>query len=291
MIRSVCHEWKRQAEYSFYLRFKQQQQTLSVKVNKQIVKLIPTDYDAENQVIEFHPEKDAIHITETKFNAHILFSEWTSNNEGVQYIMDLLEPHEQAVALFHLNYNPTREHLYELHDPVPDLKTRYTGDQGIVVAFEHTETGIRINYVHTNLSWLLSGINPNVAVQQIYASKYKRLLYDLDIKGFKPSRPHSEAFYRIMMEDTGKLELVFSRKESSVASQRLARIQNVLQEKGVDPRMVWKYTFIKNYIYRSMYSNMDLDQVVKAILDSENKWMKQKKGLVKKMKEKRWFLW
>jgi hypothetical protein len=26
-------------------------------------------------------------------------------------------------------------------------------------------------------------------------------------------------------------------------------------------------------------------------LDSENKWMKQKKGLVKKMKEKRWFLW
>ncbi|KAI8876861.1 hypothetical protein K501DRAFT_261421 [Backusella circina FSU 941] len=296
-IRSVCQEWKHQSEYSFYLTFRREQQTLSVCVGQQVVKMVPADYDTDNQVIEFHTAADSANIdtTDSDLRARLIFSEWKNDTETNANILKHLDLAEQAQALFHLNYNPSLEQLYELPICTAGTQTRYAGDRGVIIAFEYINKSpdraaeIYVKSVHTNLSWLLSGINPNVVIQPLYESKYQRLLYDLDINGFKPTRPYSESICRCLMENTGKLVLEFNKEaeEGAIATRRLYRIQNILTENGVDPRVVWKYTFTKNYIYRSMYSNMNLNDVAKAILESEKKWATQKRDLLCKVNKEK----
>ncbi|KAG1059734.1 hypothetical protein G6F42_028207 [Rhizopus arrhizus] len=63
---------------------------------------------------------------------------------------------------------------------------------------------------------------------------------------------------------------------------RLSRLQHMLEGAGVDPQVLWKYTFAKSFVVSSG-SLLCEEDVVRRIQDSEEEWRQKKLSLSRKL--------
>lgn len=347
-LRSVCQFWKVQCEYQLYMLIKARQQKLFIKTGEKgrtsVIDMLPSTFDAENQVIEFrsstslsdkeNEEENGIYMnSDSCRRMQIHFSEWNEkssggSSDGWSHNLTLAD---RALIMFHLNYNPYWEQVYQI--PTPGTtgdsnRVRYMGDQGMVMTYsciypnnnkqqekvspaaphfhgledsssslddvrEPTPSPIRLRVrsVLVNLSWLLAGMNPNISVQPIYANRYQSL--DKQAAGIKKTySPFSESVleYIISFDDeqqgTTTRATTLLLQNSNIQEEqdtKLDQLKSKLSSIGIDPRMIWKYTFAKNYILRDQ-NNIKTEDVARVIQKSEQDWMMKKVELLRSIK-------
>ncbi|KAI8075397.1 uncharacterized protein B0P05DRAFT_472845 [Gilbertella persicaria] len=300
-IRSVNRQWKRLCEYHLYLAFSSPRKKLFVKLspksNASLVNMVPHSYDADHQVIEYRLSSDE---SKACFGANpgrtiqILFDEWFEQATIESGTLDNLSLGERAQILFHLKYNPFREQIFQL--PIPKIKQdkqlQYIGDQGMIMTFSYIFSKsdishLHIHSVHVNLSWLISGINPNIQPQLIYEQRYERLAYILSreygIFSYSTSAP-SVLKYILNYQENLPLDVHqevvqgYGRNKNNDTQARREQLQLALQSQGVDPRVLWKYTFAKNFILTGN-SGIDSHSIARTIYESEKEWAKARYAL------------
>ncbi|KAI8970128.1 hypothetical protein BDF20DRAFT_826322 [Mycotypha africana] len=323
-IRSVNKTWKQLCEYHLYLRCKTSKKNIHVKLEDEkgrrtIIDMTPCRYDAEHQVIEF---KTCHYLRRQKSilkNAQIIFGEWCEREANPAF-MDHLDLADRAHVLFHLQFNPSLQQVYELspslnHQDV-DGRLHYLGDKGMIMTYSYKFVEpkasssmllqrplspficVRINSLHVNLSWLIAGMNPDVIPEPIYTKRYKQLASALlrRIKSDKRENYmhlhiHSETVLKYLL--TNELdEQLFELENTALlqdtrlnnALSRRESVQMQLEKAGIDPRVVWKYTFAKNYILDGGLTTVTSNDVVDMIQRAEEEWMLKKLNIIRRIR-------
>ncbi|KAG1148134.1 hypothetical protein G6F37_003521 [Rhizopus arrhizus] len=288
--RSVCQQWKQEVEYYLYQSIKQHQQKLFIAIKGwKVVPLLPSYFDAENKVIEFlPPNEDPLEIALTT-RVQLLFSEWKDyKNDLIRY--EDLELDDLAQVIFHSTYNPSKEQLYEIPPPLEALnnKIRYIGDPGVILSFSYNKTAkdtrLYIHSVRVHISWLLSGIDLSILPQEIYADRYSTLAAAIsNQQKIRQYNKYSEAVLRYIMTNTPEaLELLLSEMSTNEPPFVRQQLQVALKSMGIDPRVIWKYNFVKNYILKGGWANNHVMEIIELIQESERKWQTKRKYLLNK---------
>lgn len=148
-LRSVCKKFQAMAEYHIYQQIKTQGETVIIKLSDgDDVELIPSHYDEKNCVIEFIPKTTAclpLAARSQQWCAYrrllkIHFSGWfTDKKEEENY--HHLTPQEQAMLMYHYQYNSSIEKTYELPswNDVNHHHQRYLGDKGLILSMSYIQ--------------------------------------------------------------------------------------------------------------------------------------------------------
>ncbi|KAG2212458.1 hypothetical protein INT46_007995 [Mucor plumbeus] len=362
-IRSVCKTWKQQCEYHLYLSIKSNRKKIYVKIGEKgkttLVDMVPCDYDAENQVIEFKSQAqeedddedgviddnddDGVYLDQNTTHAktQIQFSEWCKRETSAQNSELLLNLNlvDRAQVLFHLQYNPSMEQVYDLKLPKDDKnEMHYLGDKGIIMAYSYTEQQqqqqsdntiqfhgledpvipntfnsifdqvnsnrtnaaannntirLSIHSINANLSWLLAGFNSGITPETIYPRRYQTLTDTLllhDVVDKRHFCAHSEFVLKciITMKQDATIDphaLSELLKQPAETISWKEKLQAKLQSIGIDPRVIYKYTFVKNYILQQHPPITGPDVVAKVIQESEEAWIVKKLNLIRELRK------
>lgn len=166
-IRGVCKTWQRMAEDFIYLTVKSKRQHVTVKVGKDrsfaAVEMEAQSFDVDNRVIEFRPiGSPLVTLPSTDSSSwpwcpyqrrmQIHFKPWLETTHTVQLSATSLQ--DQALIMFHMQYNPALERIYELpssydyatschhhHDNrvegQQEEQQRFVGDKGLILSFSY----------------------------------------------------------------------------------------------------------------------------------------------------------
>lgn len=293
-LRSVCYVWMQRIDYYLYKAFKCQQKQLHI-VHKQqtLASLIPYRFDEENKVIEFRPaDNNPIKIQQVSY-IQLHFSQWKVFDSASKQLR-ALDIGLRAQALFHLGYNPSREQLYEIPPPLACLNSqiRYIGDPGVIICFSYSSNNVtadpaivlKIHSICVHLSWLLSGIDTQIVPQEIYVDRYLTLRDASRKRGVIRFNKYSEPVLTYIMANTTEaLESVLSKMSTNDVPFVRQQIQTALKSFNIDPRVIWKYTFVKRYILEGQCCNEHIMQVVERIKASEEEWQKKKQDLLQQL--------
>ncbi|KAI7847220.1 hypothetical protein BDC45DRAFT_526825 [Circinella umbellata] len=248
-IRSVCKVWQIMAEEFIYMKIRSQQQKVYLRIGdkfrKVSVELIPHSYDPINRIVEFRPQSNAAPVPMTVDSSNpwstchrqmqIHFSQWMSSSNTISSTSSLavlannnLSPQDQALMLFHMDYNPAVERMYEL--PAWSTKTimsddmssasipnsinqQYVGDKGLILALSYVQHHhhqqqtspyyaypsvptsspfMKPRWLRVTLGWLMSGLKPEIPPTQIYPNRYAQLGHALARHGIFKYDPLSE---------------------------------------------------------------------------------------------------
>lgn len=294
-MRAVCKFWKIQCEYQVYLLAKSLDQKINIKIgekgNIRSIDMSLCNYDSENQVLEFKSSLNQENVymdLSSSTRTQITFSEWSERCLPQGYLRGL-NLTDRAQVMFHLQYNPSLEQVYRISAPGDnDGKLQYLGDCGMVMSYSYmhptrqegtvvpesqgsdntTSIRLQVHSVHVNFSWLLSGMNDKITVQPIYANRYQALSDRLNRERIKKYSLYSQyALGYIMADDP----VFVSPITDEIQESQLEKLQSKLKSVGVDPRVVWKYTFAKNFILKNQF--IEFDDITKVIQKSEEDWI------------------
>lgn len=352
-IRSVCKTWKQQCEYHLYLSIKSNRKKIYIKIGEKgkaaLVDMVPCDYDAENQVIRFKSQAqeeddddDDVYLDQntTHTKAQIQFSGWCERETSAQNSELLLNLNlvDRAQVLFHLQYNPSMEQVYDLKLPKDDKnELHYLGDKGIIMTYSYTKQQqqqldntiqfhgledpvipntfnsifdqvnsnrinaaannntirLRIHSIYANLSWLLSGFNSDITPEPIYPRRYQVLADTLllhDVVDKHHFCTYSEFVLKCII--TMKQDAIIDPqalsellKQPAEAISWKEKLEAILQSIGIDPRVIYKYTFVKNYILQQHPPTIGPDDVAKVIQESEEAWIVKKLNLIRELRK------
>lgn len=237
-IRSVCKYFQYMGEYHIYQQVKSLKQTIQLKLDEHkniSMELTAKSYDPKNRVIEFVPKYNnnlSLVNNSKRFAYHrslkIHFSMWNKLPKP-ELCLEHLEPEDQALFLYHYNYNSSIEKIYELppHNKNQDKQTRYLGDKGLIVSMSYqpkktiisksntpsitslplssrgyptsraittssTSPSVNIKWIRVTLDWIISGLRPSIPTNQIYESSFLQLNQVLAKEGYFKYDPLSE---------------------------------------------------------------------------------------------------
>lgn len=168
-IRGVCRKFRVMGEYHIYQQIKTLGQTISIKLDgkkksNDKMELEAIHYDVKNRVIEFRPTSNSKlslgNTSSQQWSAYyrllkIHFSGWFSNNNGLKIpsAFENLSPQDQAMFLYHYQYNSSIEKTYELpswHDNNNNTVNRYLGDRGLILNLSYKQSALAENIDYTN---------------------------------------------------------------------------------------------------------------------------------------------
>jgi hypothetical protein len=288
-FRSVCKRWKRQCEYALFSNFRSNQYYIKASVfasGKRVIneiQLVPHSYDAQNQVIQFKPTDSSgvlIDPDTTQASMSILFSEWSKRkNDKVPDTTTTLGPLDLALLAFHFDYNYFESRQYPVVLQSHHQELRYLGDRGMTMVYFNSlkdgTTRLCIQSLYVHLSWLIAGFFPNTNVPQpLYEQRQSVLADHLAAHGIRDFYPYSEHALKCILSQDNELAPV---EEPS----RLEQIERKLSQLGVDPRVLWKYSFIKAMILNPELPFCQDD--VERVQRSEQDWQKKRVNLLKNM--------
>lgn len=164
-LRSVCRKFKVMGEFHIYQQIKSLGQTVSIKLdgnngnnskanNKNtMLELEAVHYDPKNRTIEFKPtskSKLSLQNTSTQqWSAYyrllkIHFSGWFLNSIQIPSSFQDLPPQDQAMFLYHYQYNSSIEKTYELPswqsgNNSRSSSDRYLGDKGFILSMAYQQ--------------------------------------------------------------------------------------------------------------------------------------------------------
>lgn len=296
-LRSVCKKWKCQCEYALYSHIGANKHCIKVNVfdsnQRQALKeinLVSHQYDACNQVIEFIPEDPnevaLIHRDREHANMSILFEAWSSREQRSQQMLAgrNLGPLDLALLAFHLDYNYFEARRYPIWRSDDDEEPlHYQGDRGIAMVYSNSLKGhstcFCIQSLHVHLSWLIAGFFPDMVPRSIYEQRQSALADHLQAHGLTDFYPYSEhALKHILAENDNPISVQdFQKEEPS----RLQLVERELDDLGIDPRNLWKYSYMKSVI---LIEELELRKdAVLIVQKSEEDWQGKKSDLLKKM--------
>ncbi|CAO3655649.1 unnamed protein product [Mucor hiemalis] len=247
-LRSVCRKFQVMGEFHIYQQIKSLGQTVSIKLdgntgsktnNNTILELEAAHYDTKNRIIEFKPTlKSKLSLANTstqQWSAYyrllkIHFSGWFLNSIQIPCSFQNLPPQDQAMALYHYQYNSSIEKTYELPSWHSNSSSdRYLGDKGFILsmAYQQPEGHIEfdqqqppvtslptsyysyrsiassspvpsapimeVKWVRVTLDWVLTGMmKSNIPQSQIYGETFNTLNQSLAKEGCIKYDPLSE---------------------------------------------------------------------------------------------------
>jgi hypothetical protein len=172
-IRGVCRKFQVMAEYHIYQQIKSMGQTISLKLvdgnsskkkgtSGTMMELSATNYDAKNRIIEFRPTtKTTLSLANKstqQWSAYyrllkIHFSDWfgrRKENISSSSSFEKLNPQDQAMILYHYEYNSSIEKTYELPSWYTSNRNnnvdRYLGDKGFILNMGYHQQITEIDY-------------------------------------------------------------------------------------------------------------------------------------------------
>ncbi|CAM0137910.1 hypothetical protein VKS41_001132 [Umbelopsis sp. WA50703] len=225
-----------------------------------------------------------------------------------------LNAFDRAHMLFHGTYNPAHEKVYLLpsvHDPGPPRRTRYVGDADMVLALYYTSRGDDLrqwNYARTlntqstvtalapppersvnvyslkvSISWIMSGIQPNVATIELYDSYRRHLHHTLLSNSAFTYDPNCEQILEWLVSEDARNGLVpnhlvmFLKEHTHESLSKQAELQRLLESAGVDASVLWKYGFAKRWLAGK--GAFEPEDVVRRIQMTEERWQKDQLSL------------
>lgn len=171
-IHGVCRKFQVMVEYHIYQQIKAMGQTISLKLvdnsSKKknspatIMELTASHYDPKNRIIEFKPtSKTTLSLANKstqQWSAYyrllkIHFSAWFGQeNDSItsSSSFEKLNPQDQAMILYHYQYNSSIEKTYELPSWYTGNSTntadRYLGDKGFIMNMAYHQEPTEIDY-------------------------------------------------------------------------------------------------------------------------------------------------
>ena len=342
-IRTVCRKFQVMGEFHIYQQIKSMQQTITIKLDgckNKSLELIASHYDPKNRVIEFRPIAGSSVLSLANTSSHqwsayyrlmkIHFSGWFLNkSQKIPYKQ--LSPQDQAMVMYHYQYNSSIEKTYELPSWNQTLESRgdcqrYIGDKGLILSLsyqqqskqlmenraraQHTLTNLPTSYysyrsvtssapmpmapkmdiqwIRVTLDWVLGGFKSSIPSTQIYEERFNSLNQMLAKEGCFKYDPLSEPVldYIVQQQDQDSQlpeSLVkYVHSHTHECHTRLSRLQHMLEGAGVDPQVLWKYTFAKSFVVGNG-SLLGEEDVVRRIQDSEEEWRQKKASLTRKL--------
>ncbi|RCI04293.1 hypothetical protein CU098_012406 [Rhizopus stolonifer] len=342
-IRSVCRKFQIMGEFHIYQQVKTFGQTITLELDGNKTKtmdLVASHYDPRNRVIEFVPASfSSLSLANTSSHGwsvyhrlmKIHFSGWFSNKTQAPSC-EKLSPQDQAMFLYHYQYNSSIEKTYELPSwsQVPETDTaddcRYLGDKSLILAMSYHQSDknalenhikapnltslptsyysyrsiastapvpaaprMDVQWVRVTLDWILSGMDSAISTCQIYEQDFAKLNQMLAKEGCFKYDPLSEPILGHIVhqqcQETQQLpkSLVnYVHTHSHECHTRLSRLQHMLEGAGVDPQVLWKYTFAKSFVVGNG-SLLGEEDVVRRIQDSEEEWCRKKSSLYRRL--------
>ncbi|CEP09206.1 hypothetical protein [Parasitella parasitica] len=342
-IRTVCRKFQAMGEFHIYQNIKSTQQTIAIKLDgckNKSLELVAKNYDPTNRIIEFRPKDGSsvlslANTSSSQWSAYhrltkIHFSGWFSNKaQKIPY--EQLSPQDQAMVMYHYQYNSFIEKTYELPSWNQTLESRgdrrrYVGDKGLILSLSYQQqskqsienrtrvqptlaslptsyysyrsvTGsapmptaptMQIQWIRVTLDWVLGGLKSDIPSTQIYKDTFKSLNQMLAKEGCFKYDPLSEPVldYIVQRQDQDSqlpASLVkYVHSHTHECHTRLSRLQRMLEGAGVDPQVLWKYTFAKSFVVGNG-SLLSEEDVVRRIQDSEEEWRQKKLSLSRKL--------
>jgi hypothetical protein len=158
-LRSVCRKFQVMGEFHIYQQIKSSGQTVTIMLDgskSKSMELVASHYDAKNRVIEFRPATHCyLSLANTTSNhwsyyhrlMKIYFSEWFINKSlpATKIPFNKLNPQDQAMVLYHYQYNSSIEKAYELPswNQSSEIETgednRYIGDKGLILCMSYQQ--------------------------------------------------------------------------------------------------------------------------------------------------------
>ncbi|KAF1804513.1 hypothetical protein V8B55DRAFT_1499749 [Mucor lusitanicus] len=152
---------------------------------------------------------------------------------------------------------------------------------------------LRIHSIHANLSWLLSGFNTRIAPEPLYPKRYQVLADALSAHSLSDKHicAYSESVLKCIMTmssddtlDPDALSQLLDQPAAQEVSWKEA-LQAKLQSLGIDPRVIYKYTFVKNYMLQQDTPRAKPDDVAKVIQESEEAWVIKRLNLIRELRQ------
>ncbi|KAG0171367.1 hypothetical protein DFQ28_004427 [Apophysomyces sp. BC1034] len=341
-IGAVCRSWRQMGKEHIYMSIKTRRDRVTVKIgerNKVTIELFAYSYDPINDIIEFRPrpnDRTVAPVINPPMQIH--FSEWAP--EELPDMVKSMSLKEQALLLFHMNYNPAIERMYDLPKrcigrPASSCDPHYVGDKGLILSLDYVYPNvprdeiqnpslhygypaatwmpaspcIQIRWLRVTLAWVVSGMNPEVPVRQIYADRYNLLDHALARNGLCKYDPLSEPVLAHIVDaddqeqckspcfptlhshsDGNRLHgeklphslLKYVNEHTHECHTRLSTLQHMLEGAGVDARVIWKYLSAKSYVIGNSCL-LGPEDVVRQIQDSEDEWRMKKPSLIRKL--------
>ncbi|CAO3654071.1 unnamed protein product [Mucor fragilis] len=342
-IRTVCRKFQVMGEFHIYQQIKSMRQTITIKLDgckNKSLELVASHYDPRNRIIEFRPVDGSSVMSLANTSSHqwsayhrlmkIHFSGWFLNrSQKLPY--EQLSPQDQAMVMYHYQYNSSIEKTYELPSWNQTLDTRgdrqrYVGDKGLILSLSYQQQSkqsmenrvraqptltslptsyysyrsvtssapmpmapkMEIQWIRVTLDWVLGGLKSNIPSSQIYEDSFASLNQMLAKEGCFKYDPLSEPVldYIVQQQDQdGQLPaslVKYVHSHTHECHTRLSRLQRMLEGAGVDPQVLWKYTFAKSFVVSSG-SLLCEEDVVRRIQDSEDEWRQKKLSLSRKL--------
>lgn len=342
-IRTVCRKFQVMGEFHIYQQIKLKQQTISIKLDgckNKSLELVASHYDAKNCVIEFRPmdNSSVLSLANTSSNQwsayhrlmKIHFSGWFLNTEQkIPY--EKLSPQDQALVMYHYQYNSSIEKTYELPSWNQTLEARgdrqrYVGDKSLILSLSYQQQSkqsmedraraqptlsslptsyssyrsvtssapmpmapkMEIQWIRVTLDWVLGGLKSNIPSTQIYKDNFASLNNMLAKEGCFKYDPLSEPVldYIVQQQDQAtqlpQSLVKYVHSHTHECHTRLSRLQHMLEGAGVDPQVLWKYTFAKSFVVGNG-SLLCEEDVVRRIQGSEEEWRLKKVSLSRKL--------
>ncbi|KAL9542465.1 hypothetical protein MBANPS3_008602 [Mucor bainieri] len=158
-----------------------------------------------------------------------------------------------------------------------------------------TKIRLRIRAIHANLSWLLSGFNTRIAPEPLYPKRYQVLANALSEHDNQHISAYSESVLKCIMTMSNNDDTLDPHALSQLLAQQPVlqddgmawkeALQAKLQSLGIDPRVIYKYTFVKNYMLQQHPPTARPDDVAKVIQESEEAWVIKKLNLIQELRQ------
>ncbi|KAI9276659.1 hypothetical protein BDA99DRAFT_531761 [Phascolomyces articulosus] len=162
------------------------------------------------------------------------------------------------------------------------------------------QCGIQVHWVKASLAWVISGFHPYVSVPPLYPEIYDHLQAVLGDK-YRIFRydVYSEPItkYILQQQDNGNggdgdddsilpkdlvnfLRTYIEDDDLSIES-RLSQVERMLEQENIDPRVLWKYRFVRYGIVTNFAPGNSRDAIITRILAAEKRVQQEKQSIIK----------
>ncbi|KAK4519044.1 Vacuolar morphogenesis protein 6 [Mucor velutinosus] len=182
-------------------------------------------------------------------------------------------------------------HFHGIDDSATQSSFNSIFDQRGAAAANNTIC-LRIRSIHANLSWLLSGFNTSITPEPLYPKRYQVLADTLASHNLSDKHicAYSESVLKCIMTmrnndtvDPDALSRLLDQPTQEISWKEA--LQTKLQSLGIDPRVIYKYTFVKNYMLQQYPPTAKPDDVAKVIQESEEAWIIKKLSLIRELRQ------
>ncbi|KAG2218052.1 hypothetical protein INT45_011933 [Circinella minor] len=169
------------------------------------------------------------------------------------------------------------------------------------------QCGIQVHWIKASLAWVISGFHPYVTVPPLYPEQYNRLQKILGDKHriFRYdmySEPVTKYILQQQEEDNNinrkkKIDddhtlpkhllnylRAYMEDDNPSVESRISQVERILEQENIDPRLLWKYGFVRYGIVTNFAPSNSRDAIVSRILEAEKCLQKEKQRIIEQYK-------